>query len=220
MTPALSTGPVARGSREESRCRTLLSVELPTPDLRGLDRTALLVVDVQQGFDDADFWGPRNNPACEDNIRALLADWRGRGRPVVFARHDSTHSASPLHRGQPGNDFKPLLTGEPDLLVTKQVNSCFHGQPDLDAWLRAQDLDGVVITGITTNHCCESTARVGGNLGQRVLFALDATHTFDRRGPDGTVVAADKLAHVTAANLHGEFATLVNTRQLLTAHAP
>jgi nicotinamidase-related amidase len=73
----------------------------------------------------------------------------------------------------------------------------------------------VVVCGITTNHCCETTARVGGNLGHRVLFALDATHTFDRQGPDGAVVPADQLARITATNLHGEFATVVSTRQLL-----
>lgn len=192
-------------------------MELPTPNLPDLDRTALLVVDVQRGFDDADHWGPHNNPACESNIAALLAEWRGRRRPVVFVRHDSTEPESPLRPGQPGNGFKAIVTGEPDLLISKSVNSCFHGTPDLDAWLRGQDLDGVVLAGITTNYCGETTARVGGNLGHRVLLALDATHTFDRRAPDGTVVSADELARVTATNLHGEFATVVTTRHLLKA---
>jgi nicotinamidase-related amidase len=108
-----------------------------------------------------------------------------------------------------------VITGEPDLLVSKQVNSTFHGTPDLDAWLRGRGLAGLVVAGITTNHCCETTARVGGNLGHQVLFALDATHTFDRAGPDGEVIAADELARVTAANLHGEFATVVSTAALL-----
>jgi len=81
--------------------------------------------------------------------------------------------------------------------------------------LRERQLDGFVLSGITTNHCCETTARVGGNLGHQVLFALDATHTFDRPAPDGSVVTADELTRVTAANLHGEFATVVSTAQLL-----
>lgn len=191
-------------------------MDLHAPDLPDLDRMALIIVDVQRGFDDASYWGPRNNPGCEDNIAALLAAWRAGRRPVVFVRHDSAEAASPLCAGQPGNDFKPLVAGEPDLLVTKQVNSAFHGAPDLDAWLRAQDLVGFVLAGITTNHCCETTARVGGNLGHRVLFALDATHTFDRASPDGMMVTANELAGMTATNLHGEFATVVNTQQLLT----
>ena len=73
----------------------------------------------------------------------------------------------------------------------------------------------IYVCGITTNHCCETTARVGGNLGHDVVFAIDATHTFVRTGPDGDVVTADELARVTAANLHGEFATVVRTKQLL-----
>ena len=180
-----------------------------TPD--DADGLALVLVDVQRGFDDATWWGRRNNPACERNIAALLATWRNAGRPVVFVRHDSRDTRSPLHPSQPGNAFKPELTGTPDLLVTKTVNSSFHGAPDLHDWLRRERLDGIVIAGITTNHCCETTARVGGNLGHRVLFALDATLTFDRCGPDGDVVAADDLARVTATNLHDEFATVMNT---------
>jgi len=190
-------------------------MKTPVVDLPDLDRLALLVVDVQCGFDDAEYWGPRNNPQCEDNIAALIAAWRDRSRPVVFVRHDSTEVSSPLRPEQPGNDFKPIVIGHPDLLVTKHVNSCFHGQPDLDGWLRERQLDGFVLSGITTNHCCETTARVGGNLGHQVLLALDATHTFDRPAPDGSVVTADELTRVTATNLHGEFATVVSTAQLL-----
>ena len=184
-------------------------------ELPDLDRLALLVVDVQNGFDDAGYWGPRNNPDCEANVAALLAAWRERGRRVIFVRHDSDEDGSPLRPGQPGHDLKPVITGEPDLWISKTVNSCFHGSPDLDAWLRDEGLAGLVIAGITTNHCCETTARVGGNLGHEVLFALDATHTFDRAGPDGVVIAADELARVTAANLHEEFATVVRTADLL-----
>jgi len=180
-----------------------------------LDRTALVVIDVQRAFEDAGFWGRRNNPGCEANIATLLTAWRAAGRPVVFVRHDSTEPGSPLRPGAPGHAFRPELTGEPDLLVSKHVNSAFHGDPDLAGWLRERGVDGIAVCGITTNHCCETTARVGGNLGFDVLFALDATHTFDRTGPDGTVMTADELARATATNLHGEFATVVRTDELL-----
>ncbi len=192
-------------------------MDIPHRPLGDLGRTALVLVDVQAGFDDAAYWGRRNNGACETHIATLLDVWRARGRAVVFVRHDSAERDSPLRPGQAGNDFKPAVAGTPDLLVSKSVNSAFHGSPDLDGWLRGQGLDGIVIAGITTNHCCETTARVGGNLGYRVLFALDATHTFDRRAPDGGLVTADELARVTATNLDGEFATVVSTRQLVQA---
>jgi nicotinamidase-related amidase len=179
-----------------------------------LSRYALVVVDAQQGFDDAG-WGERNNPDCDDNIAALADAWHAAGRLVVHVRHDSTDPASPLHPGSPGNRLKPYLSQAPDLLVTKSVNSSFHGAPDLHSWLLGRGAAGIVICGITTNHCCETTARVGGNLGHDVLFALDATHTFDRTGPDGSPMTGDELARATATNLHGEFATVVSTADLL-----
>lgn len=179
-----------------------------------LSRLALVVVDAQQGFDDP-WWGPRNNSGCDENIEALVTTWSENGWPLVYVRHDSVNPGSPLHTGTDGNRLKPYLTPEPDLLVSKTVNSSFHGTPDLDAFLREAGLAGIVVCGITTNHCCETTARVGGNLGHTVLFALDATHTFDRTGPDGRTVPADELARVTATNLHDEFAQVVSTADLV-----
>ena len=179
-----------------------------------LSRHALVVVDAQRGFDDP-AWGVRNNPACDDNIAALVEHWHARGRPVVHVRHDSVEPESPLHPSSPGSRLKQYLSTPPALLVTKTVNSSFHGSPDLHAWLVGQGIPGIVVCGITTNHCCETTARVGGNLGHDVWFAIDATHTFDRIGPDGETLSADELARGTATNLHGEFATVVTTRDLL-----
>jgi nicotinamidase-related amidase len=171
---------------------------------------ALVVVDVQRGFDDAAYWGPRNNPACEDNIAALIAHARAHGWPLVYVRHDSTEERSPLRPDHPGNAFKDIVTGEPDVLVSKHTNSCFYGRPDLHAWLQERGITQLVLCGITTNHCCETTARMGGNLGYDVTFVIDATHTFDRGD-----LTADELAKATATNLQGEFATVVETKDVL-----
>ncbi|MET4095704.1 cysteine hydrolase family protein [Arthrobacter sp. UYCu712] len=178
-------------------------------------RAALVIVDAQKAFDDAAYWGPRDNPSCEANIAALLTRWRETSRPIVFVRHDSTAPSSPLHPDNPGNAFKDIITDTPDLLVRKSVNSSFHGTPDLHAWLQENGIEELVVCGMTTNHCCETTARVGGNLGYRVFFPLDATHTFDRTAPDGEDVAAAALSRITGVNLHGEFATVVTTAGLL-----
>lgn len=179
---------------------------------------ALLVVDVQEGLADP-AWGPRDNPDCERNVATLIAAWRRRGEPVVFVRHDSIEPGSPLRPGQPGNAFKEVVTGEPDVLVTKHVNSAFLGEPALEPWLRERGIDAIAVCGITTNHCCETTARMGANLGFAVRFVLDATHTFDRTGPDGVTHPAALVAQVTAANLHGEFAEVVTTEQAAAASA-
>ncbi len=181
---------------------------------RDLKSIALLVVDVQVGFDDPK-WGRRNNPSCEENIAALIERWREAEAPIVFVRHDSVLPDSPLRPGQPGNAIRPEISGEPDLLVTKNVNSAFLGQPDLDGWLRERGIEGVAIVGVQTNYCCETTARMAGNLGYETLFVLDATHTFDLPAFGGGTIPADELARVTASNLQGEFAEVVNTADFL-----
>jgi nicotinamidase-related amidase len=96
---------------------------------------ALVVVDAQQGFDDP-AWGTRNNPDCDANIAALVGEWSTRGRPLVYVHHDSAEDGSLLAPGTPGNALRPYLdAAEPDLVVAKDVNSAFHGTPDLHAWL-------------------------------------------------------------------------------------
>ena len=185
-----------------------------------MTRTALLVVDVQKAFDDSAYWGPRNNPVCEDNVGRLISAWRDAGQPLVFVRHDSRKPGSPLRRDAPGNAFKDVVTGEPSLLVSKSVHSAFHGEPDLAAWLRGSGIDRVVICGIQTNMCCETSARVGANLHFDVAFALDATHTFDLDDADGGTIGADELARITRANLHAEFCRVVTTEQAIAELAP
>ena len=182
-----------------------------------LDRTALVVVDVQRAFDDAGYWGRRNNPGCEANIAALLAAWRAARRPVVFVRHDSTEDDSPFTPGQRGNELAPMLTGEPDLLVVKGVNSAFHGEPDLAGWLRAEGIERIAVCGIQTNMCCETTARVAANVGFDMEFVLDATYTFDLPAHDGGTISADELSRVTASNLDPEFGHVVTTREAVAA---
>ena len=177
-----------------------------------MERVALIVVDVQQGFDDP-VWGKRNNPDCEQNIGALIEAWRSNGQPIVFVRHDSEEPGSPFTPGQRGNDFQDIVDGEPDLLVAKTVNSAFHGEPDLAGWLRGESIERVAVCGIQTNMCCETTARVAANLGFETDFILDATHTFDLPAHGGGTITADELARVTASNLDPEFGRVVATRE-------
>ena len=135
-----------------------------------IGKTALVVVDVQQGFLD-ESWGPTtNHPGCETNVERLLQAWAERDLPVVVVRHDSGKPDSPLHPTHPGNALIAPVAGAPaDLLVTKSVNSAFYGTPDLEAWLRAAGIDQIVVCGIQTNMCVETTARMGGNLGFDVV---------------------------------------------------
>ena len=177
-----------------------------------MERTALIVVDVQRGFDDP-VWGPRNNPGSEANIATLVEAWREHGQPIVYVRHDSDEEGSPFTPGQEGNDLQPFLGGEPDLLVAKSVNSAFHGEPDLAEWLRGEGIERIAVCGIQTNMCCETTARVAANLHFDMTFVLDATHTYDLSDRNGGTISADELARVTASNLDPEFGRVVDTRE-------
>ncbi|MCZ0980034.1 cysteine hydrolase family protein [Streptomyces diastatochromogenes] len=190
------------------------------------ENAALVVIDVQKGFEQ-EFWGRRNNPEAEANIAALIDAWQETGRPVVFVRHDSPRAGSPLEPGTEGNEFKDFVEERrgkgsgPELFVTKSVNSAFYGEPDLDAWLKGAGVEQFVVVGIQTNMCNETTARMGGNLGYDVLFALDAMHTFDLAGPFGWTQTAEELTRATAVSLHGgRFARVVSTEDVLKGAAP
>ncbi|MFC4589308.1 cysteine hydrolase family protein [Sphaerisporangium corydalis] len=182
---------------------------------------ALIVIDVQEGFTDP-YWGRRDNPAAEENIAALIREWRAERRPIVIVRHDSRTPGSPLLPGAPGNAVKDLVAvalgpEAPDLFLTKSVNSAFYGRPNLDEWLRGHGIGQIIIVGMQTNMCNETTARMAGNLGYQVLYPIDAMHTFDATGPDGEVVTAEDLTRATAASLHhGGFAQVIHTTDLLT----
>ncbi len=183
--------------------------------LAGSNSAALIVIDAQQGFADPS-WGPRNNPEFEGNLERLIAGWTG---AIVLVRHDSRSATSPLRPGQSGNEFVPVVAAvEPALLVSKSVNSAFYGSPDLKAWLEQAGINAVVVCGIQTNMCVETTARMAGNLGYDVTVAIDATHTFDLKGSDGTVMTADELSRATAVNLSGGgFARVLSTSAVLEA---
>jgi nicotinamidase-related amidase len=174
----------------------------------------LIVIDVQDGFLDP-AWGNSANPKCEENIKSLLDLWRTKEAPIVLVRHDSVSPNSKLSPNSPGNALQSGVLGKHDLLISKSVNSAFYGTPDLHEWLKANDYRDVVICGITTNHCCETTARMAGNLGYEVTFVLDATRAYDMTDVNGKVISADEVMRMTGANLNGEFATVVDTKYVL-----
>ena len=184
------------------------------PNTVRFDSSALLIIDVQQGFDDPS-WGPRNNPNAEENIARLLKAWRDQDGLVVCVQHLSTEPDSPLRPGQPGvqlrEEVQPL---DGDLLIQKHVNSAFIGT-DLQAQLEAQGIDTVVVVGLTTNHCVSTTARMAANLGFDVVVVEDATAAFDHTDHAGRHFDAETLHAAALANLHGEFAVIQPTSEVL-----
>lgn len=183
--------------------------------------TALIIIDVQLGFDDEAFWGVPANSDADAHLGALVEAWTTQRRgPIVLVRHDSAKPSSPLHPSRPGNRLKPFLDDiVPELFITKRVNSAFLGAPNLDEWLRAQAVGRIVVCGIQTNMCVETTARMGGNLGYQVIVPIDATSTFGLAAdlPGGRVeLSGAELMTATALNLQaGGFAQVTTTAALL-----
>ena len=172
--------------------------------------TALLVVDVQQGFSDPS-WGPRNNPEAEANIGRLIAAWRETGRPVIHVHHDSSSRNGSFVPGTPGNAPKSeALPHDGEPVHHKTVNSGFIGTK-LEQGLRAAGIDTLVIVGLTTQHCVSTTTRMAGNLGFHAYVVEDATAAFDQTGIDGRHRCASDVHFAALSDLNGEFANVVDT---------
>lgn len=181
-----------------------------------MDRqTALLFIDWQEGFVTLAEKMPRNNPQAETNAARLLAHWRAHGWPVVHVRHNSKQVDSLLREGQPGFAFREFARpeeGEP--VFVKSAHSAFIGTA-LEAYLRRRGIKRLVISGVRTDHCVSTTARMGHDLGFQVMVAGDACHTFDCVLPGGRIIDAQMVHEVNLASLHGEFGQVVQTDALL-----
>jgi nicotinamidase-related amidase len=182
------------------------------------DDTALIVIDVQKGLDEEEYWGKRNNPEAEQNMARLLDAWRRRGMPIYHIHHQSTNRKSPLRPNYPGNEIKDIVKPQPgEPVLQKRENSAFIGT-DLENRLRAANQGSVVLVGLTTDHCVSTTARMAANLGFNAFVVSDATATFERDSPlTSRHYTADEMHESALTSLSGEFATIVDTEALLTA---
>ena len=175
-------------------------------------RPALILVDIQKGFQNIEYWGgQRNNPDAELRASELLKIWREHHLPIFHIRHCSTIPTSLLHETNAGNEFNDLVTpveGEP--IIKKHVNSAFIGT-DLQAQLDNATITTLVIVGLTTDHCISTTTRMAGNLGYETFLVADATATFNKKGLDGQNYPAELIHETALASLNNEFATIVTT---------
>ena len=183
------------------------------------DATALLLIDVQKGVDDTDYYGGptgrANNPQAKDNIRQILATWRDRGGKVAFTRHDSVEEGSPLKLSLESGqqlDGMDILPG--DIAVSKSVNSGFIGT-SLELDLRRARIQRLCVVGFFTNVCVETTVRMAGNMGFDTYLVHDACSTMNSIGIDGTDYDPDLVHNMAIASLHGEFCTAISTQDAL-----
>ncbi len=179
---------------------------------------ALILVDVQKAFVEMEAAGHRrNNPDAVSNMARLLGAFRDRRLAVFHIRHASTEATSLLRPDRCGYEAIGEASERPgEPVLVKQVNSAFIGT-DLEQRLRDGGHRTLVIAGITTNHCVETTSRMAGNLGFDVRLVSDACYTFDRVGYAGGVESAEAIHAMTLSNLDGEFATIETTDTVLAA---
>ena len=165
--------------------------------------TALLVIDIQDSFKySAERWASRNNPTFEENVTELIAAFREASLPIIFFLHTDPDpgfaTTDPLFRLM---DFVDYRQGEP--LLVKNTRNAFTST-DLQQRLEALGVRKVVISGISTEQCCETTTRVAADLGYDVDFVTEATATF----PIGTLTT-DAIVERTEAVLNKRFARIV-----------
>lgn len=179
-----------------------------------IERSALLVIDVQESFRaDEARWARRSNPAFEANLTRLVDAYRGAGLPVIWIVHEDDDA-----HFRPGSPYVALQSwlerrdGEP--LLRKRTRNAFTST-DLVDRLAALGVRRIAITGIQTEQCCETTARVAGDLGYDVDFVTEATLTFPITDPaTGDVQPTDAITRATEFALRGRFARIATVDAL------
>lgn len=180
-----------------------------------MSNTALLLIDVQKGLDTPHFGQTQSNPDASNNIAKILQHWRNLNQPVVHIQHCSVEPDSPLREGQPGNEIQDLakpICGES--LFKKSANSAFIGT-ELEAYLRSNHIDSLLVVGLTIEHCVSTSVRMAANLGFTVTLVNDATSANEQVALNGELVDAETVHRVNIACLLGEFCLVRNTDELL-----
>jgi nicotinamidase-related amidase len=143
-----------------------------------LFKSALLVIDMQESFRQRPLWDVVSNPQIDMCINELVDDARTRGELVVWILHSEPGSGGTF---DPASGHVRFLDGlvaprNDEPVITKTVHNAFT-TTNLGPTLVSKGIQHVAISGIRTEQCCETTARVANDLGFAVSFVTDATAT-------------------------------------------
>nr|WP_024966364.1 isochorismatase family protein [Pantoea sp. IMH] len=169
-----------------------------------MTHTVLLVVDAQQSFYHRGYQETAETPAFEQCLTALIDGCRQRDIPVVDVFHLEEDGPFSLASGLV--ERLPFLHHQAVKTVHKRVHNALTDS-GLDAWLREQKTTHLIISGLRTEQCCETTARVASDLGYAVTFVTEATLTFPITHAGITLSIAD-LRHRTESVLINRFAAI------------
>lgn len=175
-------------------------------------QTALLVIDVQESFPSRPYWSDADVPAFRERITALIDGAGARGLPVVRILHVEEQGAFSLASGL----VRPLdwLPPQHDVEFRKTVHNAFT-DTGLDHWLRTRGIRRVIVSGIRTEQCCETTARVASDLGYTVDFVSEATLTFAMTHASGRRYDSADIKARTELVLADRFARIASVEDAL-----
>jgi nicotinamidase-related amidase len=172
---------------------------------------ALLVIDVQESFRSRPDWDDMQNPEITEQVNRLVEAARSAGDHVIWVMHAEPGSDTvfdPVNgQVQLMSELKPAAD-EP-IVIKTSINA--FTTTNLQQLLVQDGVREVAICGIRTEQCCETTARVAGDLGFDVTFVTDATTTSGIEG-----LSAEQIIDRTERVLRErEFATIATTDSMV-----
>jgi nicotinamidase-related amidase len=178
--------------------------------------TALIVVDAQESFRHRPYWSDADAPAFLGNLQALIDGAKAHGIPVVQVFHVEDVGAFSIASG----NLRAIdgLSIEPDVVFHKRSHSAIVGS-GLDVWLVQQGIRKLIVAGIRTEQCCETTTRHAADIGYEVDYVTDATLTFTMTGRDGRRWSPADIKARTELVLNERFARIATVEQALAGSA-
>jgi nicotinamidase-related amidase len=174
--------------------------------------TALLVIDAQESFRHRPYWSVADLPLFVEHLQALIDGAKLRKIPVVQIFHVDEDGPFSLSSGCVVSLAEVSLT--PDAVFFKRCHSALIGS-GLDVWLVRHGIRRVIVSGIRTEQCCETTTRHASDCGYEVDFVTDATLTFAMTDRHGRQWSPAEIKARTELVLDGRFARIVNCNEAL-----
>jgi len=178
--------------------------------------TALLVVDAQESFRQRPYWSDADAPAFQRNLHKLIDGAKARGIAVVQVFHVEDDGAFALASGWVRT--MEGLSIMPDAVFHKRSHSALVGS-GLDVWLVQHGIRRLIVSGIRTEQCCETTTRHASDVGYAVDYVTEATLTFAMTNRHGRTFTPDEIKARTELVLDGRFARIATVDEALASPA-
>ncbi len=175
-------------------------------------KAALILVDIQESFRQRPSFRTDDLPAFFDRVGALVQGFQARAWPIVRVLHVEPEGAFSLASG--GVTPMKEIPHDPALVIHKTAHSALAGTP-LAPWLTAAGIRRLVIAGIRTEQCCETTTRDASDRGFQVDYVTEATLTFPMTSAKGRVFSPEDIKERTELVLAGRFAGICTVSDVL-----